>query len=365
MATTARLASALQAEDELNLENRSITTISAFAELARFTSGHPGRKNLLWLSEDFPLSVTAQLQYNDLSRIDQFELGDLPGSLDAANQIANAQIAVYPINVAGLQTDLIGSQSRGNAETSPGGPQLNATLTSDFGDRQELFSIMNQLAWQTGGKAFENTNDLSGALERSVEDGSSYYTLAYRPSNHDWNRKFRKIRVDLASKGYSLDYRRGYFALPEDTPQSAPAAELAAALEPDVLEAAMLRISSRLLPPGPASGLVQLDSTLDITNVGFAQDQGGGRHAKVLVSLIAYRDAGKAAPVRQTSTALNLDLSPEQYKTYSQSGVQFRQQLPLTPGKYRLRLGVADLSNHRLGTLDIPVVVGSGSTAAR
>jgi hypothetical protein len=35
----------------------------------------------------------------------------------------------------------------------------------------------------------------------------------------------------------------------------------------------------------------------------------------------------------------------------------------LKPGSYRLRLGVSDMNNHRLGTLDMPVTVGSGAAS--
>jgi VWFA-related protein len=357
-----RLAAALSDEDNINLETRSIATISAFAEIARFTSGYPGRKNLLWVSEDFPLSVTAQLQYNDVSRVNQFELGDLPGSLDAANAIANAQIAVYPIDVAGLESDSLGASNSGNGEVSAGSGKLNTTLSQSFSNRRQRFDLMNELARQTGGKAFMNTNDLAGAMQRSVEDGSNYYTLAYRPSNSNWDGKFRKIKVDLDKSGVNLTYRRGYFAIADQTPAEGPAAELNAALQPDVLESTMLRLTSEVLPPAPNQAALQLDTTLDISNLAFSADPNGNRHARVLVMLVAFNDAGKPEPVRQTSSALNLDFTAAQYKTYLDSGVKFRQQLPLPPGKYRLRLGVSDLTNHRLGTLVVPVQIAKQGT---
>jgi hypothetical protein len=38
--------------------------------------------------------------------------------------------------------------------------------------------------------------------------------------------------------------------------------------------------------------------------------------------------------------------------------------LTLKPGKYRLRLGVSDMSTHNLGTLDMPVDLGAQSGAS-
>jgi len=61
-------------------------------ELARATSGYPGRKNLLWLSEDFPISVGAQLMDPRFR-----STPDLAQARETANLIANAQISVYPL----------------------------------------------------------------------------------------------------------------------------------------------------------------------------------------------------------------------------------------------------------------------------
>jgi hypothetical protein len=126
----------------------------------------------------------------------------------------------------------------------------------------------------------------------------------------------------------------------------------------------MLRLTSDLVPPVPGRAALQVDTTLDIGNVAFSADQNGNRHAQVLVMLVAFNEVGKPEPVRQTSSALHLDFTADQYKAYLQSGVKFRQQIPLPPGKYRLRLGVSDLTNHRLGTLIVPVEIAQSANVA-
>jgi VWFA-related protein len=51
-------------DDAINTDWRARFTLAALAELARATSGYPGRKNLLWLADSFPLSVGAQMEYH-------------------------------------------------------------------------------------------------------------------------------------------------------------------------------------------------------------------------------------------------------------------------------------------------------------
>ena len=72
---------------------------------------------------------------------------------------------------------------------------------------------MNQLAADTGGHAFYNTNDLATAANRAISEGSHYYTLVlHLPGNKKMDGKFRQIAVKLAGGHYQLSYRRGYNA---------------------------------------------------------------------------------------------------------------------------------------------------------
>jgi VWFA-related protein len=71
---------------------------------------------------------------------------------------------------------------------------------------------MEQLAADTGGKAFFNTNDLNAAMMHAIENGSHYYTLVYTPTNKKMAGAYRKIEVKTTVGKYNLSYRRGYNA---------------------------------------------------------------------------------------------------------------------------------------------------------
>ena len=107
-----------------------------------------------------------------------------------------------------------------------------------------------------------------------------------------------------------------------------------------------------------------VDSVLDPSNAAFTTTADGKRHAQFLVLLIALNDGEQqvAAPP-QSSGVLKLDLTPDQYKIAITSGVPLHQELALKPGKYRIRLGVSDMSTHNLGTLDMPVDFSAVNTA--
>jgi len=76
---------------------------------------------------------------------------------------------------------------------------------------------MQRMAEQTGGRAYINTNDLSQAVSDVIENGANYYTIAYSPANTRWDGQYRRIQVRTPQNGFTLSYRRGYFA---DAPQA-------------------------------------------------------------------------------------------------------------------------------------------------
>lgn len=66
------------------------------------------------------------------------------------------------------------------------------------------------LAADTGGLYVRNANDMIKGLGRILEMTGTYYVLGYEPPPHAKG-GFRKIKVDVATKGLKVLARRGYF----------------------------------------------------------------------------------------------------------------------------------------------------------
>ncbi len=151
--------------------------VSVFQDIARYLDGLPGRKNIMWMADTFPLSL-----YHDEG--DPYDFSD--DVKEIIDLLAREQAAVYTFDAAGVG----------------GGSSAGGSL---FG-----YIDVNHLTGATGGKAYFD-NDLKTALADATEDGANYYTLSYAPSNSNYNGKERKIKVELDKHGYQLSYRRSYY----------------------------------------------------------------------------------------------------------------------------------------------------------
>ncbi len=338
----------VQTQDS-DLGIRTYSTIAALTQLSSMMSSYQGRKNLFWVSESFPIALnTTQGHWTQTIPVDFRRM---------TNVLADARIAVYPVSVLGTDagTSLV-------AFSDSIAPDPREESPKEFMGRGTLRTSMNNIADQTGGQAVYGTNDLAGAMRRNLDDSANYYTLAYQPQNKKWKNQFRSIRVELTQNGDTLSYRRGYFAYPDNAPAQNPVHQLNVALQPETPESAMLALKSTVdLPDAQHSGVL-VHSALGAANLNLVSTPDGHRHGQILVMLVALRDdPGKAvtqpdAPP-QTSGVLNLDFTPAQYQSILKDGIAFTQQLQLPPGRYRLRLGVSDLTSQRLGTLDMPISI--------
>jgi VWFA-related protein len=196
-----------QHTNSFQIDVRAGLTLMQLHQLAMYLSTIPGRKNVMWFSGSFPLTIVpSQLAYN-ATRDYTEEVRKTAGLL------ATARVAVYPIAALGLKAPALYSGSTPQQEPSPSDSQRQAKmLNEDIERRFEESGTLKELAKVTGGKAFFNTNGLAEAIAAAMDHGEHFYTLTYTPANKEMNGKFRPIEVRTLQGEYQLAYRRGYYA---------------------------------------------------------------------------------------------------------------------------------------------------------
>jgi VWFA-related protein len=361
-------ASMLQAMMQFEQERTSFQTdlrvtysLNALNAIARSLSGYPGRKNLIWMTEAFPISIDPNMELTGDIFAGTRDYG--PQIAAAADNLMNAQVAIYPVDARGLEPNSVfdasnnGHDKFGRVMT---GPRMGTAISTENAQLSNVHAAMTDMAERTGGKAFYNRNDLDSSVGKSIEDGSTYYTLAYYPDNKNWNGKFRKIQVTTSRAGVKLRYRLGYYAVDPlvfaEQNKKQQATLFGEALNPDSPMATELRFDAGVIPPSEQThNRVLVNFALDPHAISFDSQADGLHHAQVDCVVQAYSVKGKL--IKTEASTVNASLKPETYDKVMRSVFPCQQFLVLPPGTYRLRLGVRDDRTGMIGTTNGRVVV--------
>jgi VWFA-related protein len=214
-----------------DMEDRTVVTIDAMRELSRLLAGLPGRKNVLWVTSDFPFDlIPHDSNMSDAEMITDHHGGggrsgvNASGSIvavprqlhveqikQAESQLASANIVIYPVDVGGLLSGMEGSSAVHSSglyadDLSQGALRQTAGLQASQGSMQEV-------AAETGGKAYLNQNEIGLAESQAASDDRASYSLGYYPENNKWDGKYRTINIKSSRSNTQLRYRKGYFAI--------------------------------------------------------------------------------------------------------------------------------------------------------
>jgi VWFA-related protein len=331
--------------NDAQTDTRVHATLEALNTLARILAGYPGRKNLIWISEEFPVIIDpATRNYgSDVAR--------------TAEALANSQIAVYTVDARGVAGSGFFEADHPDTDKfgrNVGGRELHASISSENSEAIDAHSTMNNLAETTGGKAFYNLNNFEKAVRQSLDDGSNYYTLGYYPTDKQWDGKFRKIKVKTDRAEVKLRYRLGYFALDpasylnKDTTQRAQ--DFGQALNLDYPASTALLFQAGILPPSPEShGKAVVNYLVDAHQISFEKQDDGLQHAALDYAVEIYSEKGE--PLKTEVTSIAAALKPEVFARFMQTGFPYQKTFDLQPGSYVLRLGVRDNRTGLIGTV--------------
>jgi VWFA-related protein len=364
-------------------DQRVTMTLEAMNYIARYLAGISGRKNLIWFSGSFPISVFPsgkERQPSDTTR--QYS----PKVRETADLLTLSNVAVYPVGAQGVvvehpteATNAMPTNTEGPSEDNRMGGSTSQRqgdpMAPYFGEhnaRSANMAAMEQLAADTGGEAIFNTNDLNKAVARVVQNGSHYYTLVYTPTNKSADGKYRRIEVAVNGSNYKLAYRRGYYA--DQGAQPEDAAPTANPLRPLLVHglpgASQLLYGVRILPvtqqPAPdarrAGGNDKLTGPLTRYNVDFMirwtdvdlQTTPRGTHSgQIEAGVIAYGRDGK--PVNWINVTQKMNLEPATFTAIQSSGIPAHIEIDLPQQDLYLMTGIYDWASKRAGTLEVPL----------
>jgi VWFA-related protein len=359
-------------------------TLDAFDTMARYLIGIPGRKNVIWYSGGFPLDVLPDVNEQDPndSVVRNEEL-----IRQTDNLLTRAQVAVYPVDDRGVMTDSSIDVSNGteNITAGSGAAAASAQMGGLISVAQE-HETMEAMAEDTGGHAFYNTNGLTQAVGKAVDNGSNYYTLTYSPTNTQWDERFRTVKVKVDQPGVKLAYRTGYYAVdPNDPKRAAIGGAAIAVSQPTTMATAMMhggpdpaeilfkvRIRPSSMPPeekplasnqsnpdpkvkveGPFKAY-GVDLVPDARAMSCRIEPSGNRHCSIEVWTFIYNSDGQK--LITASNRLHTYMTPADYAKLLTGGMAFHQEISVpVKGQYYLRTAIHDMISDRVGAVEVPI----------
>jgi VWFA-related protein len=313
-------------------EDRSAQTMAALQAIAAHVANIPGRKNLVWLTANLPFSGAAM-----------------------AHVLSPANIAVYPVDARGLlaQSPTVSAGAYGTADFDDVSGASGKLDNMPAQSAQPIgITTMQKLADETGGQAFVNTNDITGAIRKAVEDSEVTYTLGFYINGDSLDGKLHELKVETKRKGLTIRYPKGYFAFPDtEATKDEDQFRLVAAMQ-SPLESSSIPLTATVERVDQPPHSLKVLCSIDAHNLRLVQS-GGLRKGSVEVYIVEQDQTGKV--VLQSGKTFTLQFPEKQYEALLKSGILFHEFVQPHAGVTTLRVLVEDPNTTALGSVIIPL----------
>jgi len=360
-----------QTAENFREEVFSVGTLGTLRYVVHGLSEMPGRKSVLLFSDG--LKIFSPGDPNATDRVQT--------ALESLTDLANlASVVIYTVDVRGLPP--FGLQAQDNVQMSApvgrpglGGPigvarsvrevdQLMAIRRKSFFESQ---NGLNYLAQQTGGLAIRNTNDLSGGIQRVLEDQRGYYLIGYRPEESTFDEKsgrpkFHHLSLKVTRSGkYDIRMRNGFFGVTDEG--SKPAQKTAGQRMLDTISSPFgssdvhLQLTSLFANDAANGSFMRSFLHIDARDLTFKDGPNGTHECVFDVLAMTFGDNG--VPVDYNGQTYTVQLPEAEYRRAMQQGLVYNVTVPIKKhGAYQFRMALRDTVTDRVGSvnqfIDVP-----------
>jgi VWFA-related protein len=322
-------------------------TMRAFLDIAWSVSGIPGRKSLIWATGGFPFYLDSPNALPSSQLAPLYE--------QAVQALNDAAVSVYPVDVRGL----VNYSPSADVTYSPhGSAALGPAYARSVSARSWLMSstldTLRDFAEMTGGRAFYNSNDITGGFRRAVDDSSSYYLLSYYLDTKNTKAGWRRLKVKVNRDGAEARARGGFFVTrstvnPEAARETAMEMAIASPFDSTGI--------------GVTVNWRAISSDGDKKKVGFALhvlpasitlEHTSDTHYDLDFFFMAIKNGTAADSYGQT---VHGTPSADTLAKLKADGLAYNNSLELPPGNYTVRFVVRDNLSGKVGSVSAPLTV--------
>jgi len=308
-------------------------SLSAIQQLAVFSRGSKGHKQIIWMGRSFPGIDGTNMDRQQLDLMNKA----ISSTMDLLMQSRTTLYVIDPtVNVAPPAPFI----------NAVGGPNTIAAFspTDPFAVGFNFKSFVEQ----TGGKYFYGRNDLNNEIEESISQDTDFYTLSYVPGDPIQDGKYRKIDIRLKNPNLIVQTKLGYYpAHPDETTITAKDLQFdlhEALVSGMTYDGVGLRLQRCQLGP---QGIATCEVAVDNNSLTDEPGPDNSEQASIVAVLSALDKHSVLIANKVYQFGLKL---PTQPASTSYTNLPLRLAIP--PNARTIRVAVRDISG-RIGTADL------------
>ena len=266
------------------------------------------------------------------------------------NMATRSGSSIYTIDARGLFSSAL--DATGDRPLDPNGGLDRGTIGEGVLSQDALFT----LAEQTGGRFLKNQNYFDKWIDKTLDENSNYYVLAWTPEKElQTDKNFRRVEVVVVGRPeLTVRLQRGYLTGTDKSEAKVKENKKGSADKKPVNSVAPI-VAQETSAKKPLSTSLSLNY-LDVPNVGAVLTSsvqvetdkldydGGTKSAAVDVAGVVFNDQGKQVADFKTG----LSVTPRLRDT--EQSVIYNNRTPLAPGIYQVRIGARETKTGHTGT---------------
>jgi hypothetical protein len=342
-------------------------TVNSISALARRIAGYHGRKSLIWLSSAFPIEIARPLTEADKKV--QYASGtprQYSYAIEALSKtLSSAEVAMYPVDVRGLMSGAVDASVSGseNGHKQSTAYYYQAALAQKSVEITAPQRTMDLIADETGGRAFFNNNDIAGGLGRALDDGSSFYSLSFRPTAQLADGSYHTIKITTHRKGVQLRYRKGYYALDARERDTVANNVDKLLVEQALLDQQTLSTGLPLMAQVDAARPDVVDLWIHGASLSIVNDSKLNKPiVRTEIAVVSFDSSGNI--LAKSMITIATTLRPEYLNRILNDGLSQNVKFERRPEARRLRLAIRDIPSGRIGTIDVPLTTGTADAGS-
>ncbi len=175
-------------------------SLNAVAQLIHTEGARPGRKLVVWISPGWPILTGPGIQLSPKDRQGVFQ-----NIVVLSDSLRKADMTISSI-------DPLGAADSAQIRNFFWKSFVNGVRKPDDAGYGNL--ALPVLAFQSGGRVLNSSNDVAGEIAAAVSDADIYYVLKFQVPPAETANQYHSVEVKVDKPGMTVRARTGYYAQP-------------------------------------------------------------------------------------------------------------------------------------------------------